>query len=399
MMLALGCAGTAGPEDPGFDADDEKSDAPVSAKRSIIRGTVGDTFEGKLDPSVMGDVCIVYVQSGREVLGLIENAASCRNVRAWSARRDAKVRFESTKTRRVRSLRKLTVLGEFDRTANRTVTQYYYFYGVLEAEAESTERECLFGDTYATVMEGAAAVRVTSKRVLRATGISAMAETEKMQIVEAMHQARREDVVTIEDAFARADEREINRLELRDVAGQGRYIAFEFGLGDNSYGAIFPLAARAPVARIEDGDIEGCSAFVPNSAPPSGGTPGGNATVLPLSLDDFRSTSDGYQVDAAQVSGDTLVFRLSFGGGCEPHQFGLHWNGSFTEGSPKEVDLVLRHNANDDLCEAMLHPTVSFDLRPLREATSPTENGRVSIRVLNFEGRPLSDLGQLLYVY
>lgn len=60
-------------------------------------------------------------------------------------------------------------------------------------------------------------------------------------------------VSTVEAAFAHVDQGEVSYLTL-ETAGR-RYVAVEYGAGDNSYGAIFDTTSPTPAARIEDGDI------------------------------------------------------------------------------------------------------------------------------------------------
>lgn len=77
---------------------------------------------------------------------------------------------------------------------------------------------------------------------------------------------------------------------------------------------------------------------------------------------------DPYRYEEGVVRGDTLVLRVTHGGGCERHRYALvAWNG-WLETVPVRVGVVLAHDDADDMCDALLHPELRFDLRPLREA-------------------------------
>jgi hypothetical protein len=52
----------------------------------------------------------------------------------------------------------------------------------------------------------------------------------------------------------------IRRVDLYDEAGARAFAAFEYGAGDNSYGAVFAYGAAAVVSKIHDGDLLACTA-------------------------------------------------------------------------------------------------------------------------------------------
>lgn len=87
-------------------------------------------------------------------------------------------------------------------------------------------------------------------------------------------------------------------------------------------------------------------------------------------LPDCR-TEDGdpFEVAAATVAGDTLTVSVSYGGGCEAHDFALCWpDGTFMESAPVQVDLDLWHDGHDDPCDAYLSEDRALDLTPLKLA-------------------------------
>lgn len=75
--------------------------------------------------------------------------------------------------------------------------------------------------------------------------------------------------------------------------------------------------------------------------------------------------SDGLTIQDASIDGERLTIQVRYSGGCEDHEFGLFWDGLIIETLPGSVDLVLFHDANNDLCEALKGETLVFDLSPL----------------------------------
>jgi len=76
---------------------------------------------------------------------------------------------------------------------------------------------------------------------------------------------------------------------------------------------------------------------------------------------------DTFEINFARIENDCIEINVSYSGGCEDHNFYLAkidpWCG--TPPIPPTT-LELRHNANNDMCEAYLTNSVFFDLTPLR---------------------------------
>ncbi|MFZ5476002.1 MAG: hypothetical protein ACOZNI_04445 [Myxococcota bacterium] len=78
---------------------------------------------------------------------------------------------------------------------------------------------------------------------------------------------------------------------------------------------------------------------------------------------------DAYEVGGLSLSGDTLIATVSYGGGCETHDFVTCWpDGAFAESSPVQAALELWHDAHGDACEAWITEDHEIDLAPLRRA-------------------------------
>jgi hypothetical protein len=117
---------------------------------------------------------------------------------------------------------------------------------------------CLFGEVFSDVRTSSA-LAIDSERWIRAVDdLDALAAE---QLLRAVQQSSHNDVVTAEEALARVDQQEVRVIALR-VRSSGRAFAvYEYGVGDNSYGAYFEQDGTEVVASIHDGDVLDCSVF------------------------------------------------------------------------------------------------------------------------------------------
>ena len=79
--------------------------------------------------------------------------------------------------------------------------------------------------------------------------------------------------------------------------------------------------------------------------------------------------NDAVIINEVEIMGDCLCVNVSYGGGCEDHEFsmGVVWPECGTPPVPPPA-LYLCHNANNDMCEAYITETVCFDLSLLKVA-------------------------------
>ena len=79
------------------------------------------------------------------------------------------------------------------------------------------------------------------------------------------------------------------------------------------------------------------------------------------SIADFQI--DLFAVNEVQVTEDELLINVSYGGGCEEHEFNLINVFNPLDGGGQQIDvLYLSHNANNDLCEAAITEQLCFDI-------------------------------------
>jgi hypothetical protein len=76
---------------------------------------------------------------------------------------------------------------------------------------------------------------------------------------------------------------------------------------------------------------------------------------------------DLFRMDSAFVDGDFLYLHVNYSGGCRDHEFTLY---RLPTNPRQEVELMLSHEDNDDMCEAWLSEWLIFSLKPLRLSTT-----------------------------
>jgi len=117
---------------------------------------------------------------------------------------------------------------------------------------------CLFGATYRDAFT-AAALAAGETRVLSLAQPQQISPFDHDRILRAVQQSAHSDVTTWQEAIGRVDGGEINRTFFFETAGRRTFVAYEYGAGDNSYGALFDHHSGALVASIIDGDLASCT--------------------------------------------------------------------------------------------------------------------------------------------
>ena len=122
------------------------------------------------------------------------------------------------------------------------------------------EPACLFGTTFYELLHGEARTVAIVGEEWVASVTQLADSTSSAQLVLAVQQSSHKDVTTPEEALSCVDQQSVRRLLLRDEAGGRSFTVYEYGVGDNSYGAIFAQDSLTIVASIHDGDFLGCTA-------------------------------------------------------------------------------------------------------------------------------------------
>jgi hypothetical protein len=125
-------------------------------------------------------------------------------------------------------------------------------------------------------------------------------------------------------------------------------------------------------------------------------TPTANATAqaAPVSQDTLKSIAfpealesdkgDDYTINSVEVIGNQLSVSVTYGGGCKEHEFELLGDRRIMKSMPPQMNVVLKHNANQDMCRALITTTVVFDLTP---AQAYANGQTLVLRLLDHEER------------
>ncbi len=93
-----------------------------------------------------------------------------------------------------------------------------------------------------------------------------------------------------------------------------------------------------------------------------------NTRVQERDGDDVQQ--DPYTADTTFIRGDSLIVKVGYSGGCQNHFFTLVSEVSPIAAPVQAYDLMLIHDANEDMCEAYIQEERSFDLAPLKTSAS-----------------------------
>ncbi len=118
--------------------------------------------------------------------------------------------------------------------------------------------------------------------------------------------------------------------------------------------------------------------------------PDSETVVIADGIGKFRV--DRYILNAATITGDTLKVNVSYGGGCEVHQFTLVASNVFLESFPVQLRATLAHNANGDLCRAWLTEDYHFDLTPIKTLYQEAYQQEAGIIILRLKDAPDGNL-------
>jgi hypothetical protein len=128
-----------------------------------------------------------------------------------------------------------------------------------QADCGGPTPECLFGETFYDLHQSPY-LSLSADEWIRADA-ELTDPDEREQLVLAVRQSTHTDVTTVSEALERVDEGEVRRIWLTPQSGQRRYVVYEYGAGDNSYGAFFAAGDPTVLASIHDGDILDCRVY------------------------------------------------------------------------------------------------------------------------------------------
>lgn len=100
-------------------------------------------------------------------------------------------------------------------------------------------------------------------------------------------------------------------------------------------------------------------------------------------LQSDQLTSDPFDLNGVRHEGSLLLIEVSYSGGCVTHAFELIWPELTTAIFPPRYTIVLKHNSNEDSCEAYLSDVVSFDLSQYGLGLTPDVVEIMDLTIIN----------------
>ena len=142
------------------------------------------------------------------------------------------------------------------------------------------------------------------------------------------------------------------------------------------------LSARFLVLLLT-GALAGCSSSASDGTSAPLRATSAESVVL-ANPDDPQWPADPLTIESAQIKGDTLIASVVHGGGCRDHDYRIVVSTIWMESFPVQVPARISHNANGDLCKALLRRELRVSLAPLaqayREAYGQT-SGSIALRL------------------
>lgn len=92
------------------------------------------------------------------------------------------------------------------------------------------------------------------------------------------------------------------------------------------------------------------------------------APYIDLYFDNYDSLArDPMYMHEAYMDGNCLYFKVSYSGGCSEHTIDLARMQPWTPGNETIASFEIRHNSNDEMCEAWFTREFRYDLSLLKE--------------------------------
>ncbi len=170
-------------------------------------------------------------------------------------------------------------------------------------------------------------------------------------------------------------------MKLTNILGFGLSLSFLFAIG-----------CQQVQNQIKDKSDDTDVSVSPDDVPPD--TVKMGTVVIADTVEEWGI--DEYTLNSATITDDTLILNVSYGGGCENHQFTLVTTGVFLESFPVQLSVSLAHNANRDPCEAWLTDNYHFDLSAIKNLYQAAYQQKAGTIILLFKDAPN---GQLVYEF
>jgi hypothetical protein len=115
---------------------------------------------------------------------------------------------------------------------------------------------------------------------------------------------------------------------------------------------------------------------------------------------DWVLKKDVLTINSASIEKDELVMSVSYSGGCRDHIIDLYSYTGIMKSNPPQMNLVLSHNANGDMCEAYITKNIRFDLSKIKEYLGGLVGvtGTVILNINGPDGKPIKQ-SPVVYKY
>jgi len=120
------------------------------------------------------------------------------------------------------------------------------------------------------------------------------------------------------------------------------------------------------VSEVLDG-VDDSVSVSPGDIPSADTQLWGDVVIIDTDTNVDEWVNDTYELNSAEITDDTLRISVSYGGGCEEHEFTLIASNAFMESDPVQLNISIVHNANLDPCERWVSESYHFDLTPLKD--------------------------------
>ena len=102
---------------------------------------------------------------------------------------------------------------------------------------------------------------------------------------------------------------------------------------------------------------------------------------------DENAIGDKFVVEGARMEGNLLMVDIQYSGGCKKHEFSVIGSNAIAKSLPPIRSILIKHNANEDHCRALIKQTLMIDAREF--AYKKEEGSEIYLVVNGVKGRVL----------
>ncbi len=104
-------------------------------------------------------------------------------------------------------------------------------------------------------------------------------------------------------------------------------------------------------------------------------------------IGEFAKESDPITIDNVTMNGNIMMIDVTYGGGCKDHTFEIIGSPAVAKSFPGQRGIQLVHNANNDMCRALIRKTVAIDVSDLTDVK--IDGNQIYYNLEGYEGRIL----------